>query len=300
VAFSDGAPASPQMTALTGTGVGTAPPAVSLSPTSLTFPAQPVSTSSAQMTVTLTNTGDLLFTLNGIVFQGANPGDFAQTNNCSDVLGGGSCSINVTFTPGASGSRGATMQIIDNAANSPQTVAVSGTGSTPTLGLVVPSGSSSSASVQAGGPATYALAIGGGGMSGTASLACTGAPVGAVCSVPSTVSVASATASNFTVNVTTTSRTLSSLRLIGNHPGSWAWAVFFLGIAIRPRAGRRKRALLRLAWLMPLAVSLCACGGGRGGNSTNPNGTPAGTYALTVTATLGSTSQTVNLTLIVQ
>jgi hypothetical protein len=298
--FTDGATASPQMVALTGTGIGTAPPAVSLAPKSLTFPAQPVSTSSSQMTVTLTNTGDLGLTVNGIVFQGANPGDFTQTNNCSDVAGGTSCSINVTFTPGASGSRSATMQIVDNTANSPQPLAVSGTGSAPTLGLVVPSGSPSSATVQAGAMASYTLAIGGGGMSGTASLACTGAPMGAVCSVPTTISVASTTASNFTVNVTTTSRTLSALRLIEQHPGSWAWSALFLGIAIRPRASRRKRALLRLAWLMPLAVSLCACGGGGGGNSTNPNGTPAGTYTLTVTATLGSTNQSVNLTLIVQ
>ena len=51
--------------------------------------------------------------------------------------------------------------------------------------------------------------------------------------------------------------------------------------------------LLRLAWLIPLAVSLCACDGG-GGSSTNPNGTPPGTYTLTVTATAGSTSQSVN------
>jgi uncharacterized protein len=205
----------------------------------------------------------------------------------------------VTFTPSASGSRSATLQIIDNATNSPQTVAVTGTGSAATLGLVVPSGSSSSATVQAGGPTSYTLAIGGGGMSGTASLACTGAPMGAVCSAPSTISVASAAASTFAVNVTTTSRTLSALRLIENHPGSWAWAVFFLGIALRPRANCKKRGLLRFAWLIPLTVSLCACGGG-GGSSTNPNGTPAGTYTLTVKATSGSTSQSVNLTLIVQ
>jgi len=243
------------MVTLTGTGVGTAPPAVSLAPTGLIFPVQLVSTPSPQMKVTVTNTGDMTLTVNGIVFQGANPGDFTQTGNCSSLAGGATCNINVTFTPGATGSRSATMQIIDNAANSPQTLAVSGTGAAPTLGLAVPSGSSSSATVAAPATASYTLAIGGGGMSGTASLTCSGAPKGAVCSVPATISVAAATASTFTVSVTTTSRTLSALRLIQPHPGSWAWAVFFLGSTILSRARRRKSARLGLAWLTRMSHS---------------------------------------------
>src|SRR6185369_15586223 len=52
------------------------------------------------------------------------------------------------------------------------------------MGLGVPSGSSSSATVVAGQTATYTLSIGGAGLSGTASLSCTGSPTGANCSVP--------------------------------------------------------------------------------------------------------------------
>ena len=52
------------------------------------------------------------------------------------------------------------------------------------LGLVVPSGDPSSATVVAGQNASYILSIGGDGMGGTASLSCTGAPAGATCSVP--------------------------------------------------------------------------------------------------------------------
>jgi hypothetical protein len=291
ITVTDSAFDSPHFATLTGAG-GTV--GVSLSVSSLTFGNQAVGTTSAPQQITLSSAGTASLSINSITLTG----DFAGTNNCgSSVAAGSSCIINVTFSPTAVGSRSGTLTVIDDASSSPQTVLLGGTGSAPTLGLVVSSGGSSSASVQAGRTASYTLAIGGGGMSGTASLACMGAPMGAVCTVPSTISVASATASTFTVQVTTTSRTLSRLRLIENDPGTWAWALFFLGIAIRPRASRRKRSLLRLAWLIPLAVSLCSCGGG---NSSNSNGTPAGTYTLTVTATSGSTSQTVNLTMIVQ
>src|SRR5580704_9581907 len=53
------------------------------------------------------------------------------------------------------------------------------------------------------------LAIGGAGISGTASLTCTGAPAGATCSVPATVTVSASAPSNFTVSVSTATRTLS-------------------------------------------------------------------------------------------
>jgi len=290
------APGSPQTILLGGSGV--LAPAVSLTPTNLTFTSQVVGSTSAAQMVTLANPTSAGLSITGISLNGTNAADFTQTNTCgSSVSGKNNCTISVAFAPSAPGTRNATLNIADNALDTPQALAITGTG--VSLALTVPSESSNSATVTAGQTASYTLAIGGGGMSGTASLACTGSPMGAVCTAPSTISVASATASTFTVNVKTTSRNLSALRLIGNHPGSWAWAVLFLGIAIRPRANRKKRGLLRFAWLIPLAVSLCACGGG-GSSSTNPDGTPTGTYTLTVTATSGSTSQSVNLTLMVQ
>jgi len=72
-------------------------------------------------------------TITSIGFTGTNPGDFGQTNNCgASVAAGGSCTINVTFTPTATGSRSATLTVTDNASNSPQTAGVSGTGAAPT------------------------------------------------------------------------------------------------------------------------------------------------------------------------
>ena len=49
------------------------------------------------------------------------------------MIPNGTCAVSVTFTPSAAGSRTATLSINDNAANSPQTVSLSGTGTAVTL-----------------------------------------------------------------------------------------------------------------------------------------------------------------------
>src|SRR5207248_11560613 len=48
---------------------------------------------------------------------------------------GANCSINVTFTPTALGARTGTLSVTDNAGGSPQTVALSGNGTAPAVGL---------------------------------------------------------------------------------------------------------------------------------------------------------------------
>jgi hypothetical protein len=104
-------------------------PAV-LSPSSLTFTnAQAIGTSSAAQSVTLTNNGPAPLTIFGIQFGGSFGDDYTQTNNCgSSIASSGSCTINVTFAPTGADSRDATLLVFDNAPNSPQTVALLGTG----------------------------------------------------------------------------------------------------------------------------------------------------------------------------
>ena len=100
-------------------------PMVRLSPTSFMFPSQLVGMASAPQVVTLNNIGTATLTITSI----AASGDFAQTNNCGDLLNtGASCTISVAFTPTAIGNRTGTMSITDNAAGSPHTVSLSGTG----------------------------------------------------------------------------------------------------------------------------------------------------------------------------
>lgn len=102
-------------------------PAVTLSPTSLTFASQTTGTSSSAQTVTVTNSGQGPLTVTAVTVTG----DFSQTNTCSTVAAGGTCAISVTFKPTATGARTGTLSIADNASGSPQTVALNGTGAAP-------------------------------------------------------------------------------------------------------------------------------------------------------------------------
>jgi phospholipase C len=114
---------SPASATMNGTGI--AEPLVVLAPTSLSFPNQPVGTSSASQSVTLTNTGAAGLTIGSI----AASGDFSQTNNCgSSVAVNASCTINVVYTPTLIGPESGTLTITDNALSSPQQVGLSGTG----------------------------------------------------------------------------------------------------------------------------------------------------------------------------
>ena len=120
--FSDNAFGSPQMVALSGTGT-----MVIVSPTSLSYSAQFVGTTSAAKTVTLTNVGPASLSISSISFTGTNPADFTQTNTCGSSLASGeSCTINVRFAPRGRGTRSATLRITDSDPTSPQQVTLSG------------------------------------------------------------------------------------------------------------------------------------------------------------------------------
>jgi len=123
--ISDDATNSPQTVPLSGTGVAQA----TALPTSLTFASQTVGTSSTAKTVTLKNNLPTALAISPITFVGADPGDFSETDTCgSSVPAKGKCTISVTFKPTATGARSATMNVNDSANNSPQTVALKGTG----------------------------------------------------------------------------------------------------------------------------------------------------------------------------
>jgi hypothetical protein len=122
LAVTDNAGGSPQMVALTGTGVG---PLVTLNPTSLTFATVLIGGTSKTVPVSFQNTGNQ--TLTGIKI--AATGDFVQTNNCPASLAVlAQCTLQVTFRPSAAGLRKGTVTVTDNAFDSPQTVTLSGTG----------------------------------------------------------------------------------------------------------------------------------------------------------------------------
>jgi hypothetical protein len=126
VSISDNASGSPQSVSLTGAGA----PAISVSPTSLSFPSTPVNKHSAVQTIKVTNTSSTAIAIGSLKFGGTNSGDFTQTNTCGTSLGKGSwCNIKVTFTPAAKGARTGTLTISDGDPSSPQAVTLSGSGS---------------------------------------------------------------------------------------------------------------------------------------------------------------------------
>jgi hypothetical protein len=123
----DSAPASPQRVGLTGAATD-----ISLSVTRLNFGSHKVGTTSRAQAVTATNVGSTLvnFTGGGVVLTGADPGDFViSANSCGPSLASGAnCTASVEFKPTAQGTRTATLAFNDDGGASPQTVALTGSG----------------------------------------------------------------------------------------------------------------------------------------------------------------------------
>jgi HYDIN/CFA65/VesB-like, Ig-like domain/Beta-propeller repeat len=103
-------------------------PAAALSPQSLNFGNRVLNQTSSAQAVTLVNAGNAPLGITSI----AATGQFSQTNNCGTVVpaGGGTCTIQVTFTPTQTGSVTDQITITDDAAGSPQAITVTGTGVT--------------------------------------------------------------------------------------------------------------------------------------------------------------------------
>jgi hypothetical protein len=120
------------------------------------------------------------------------------------------------------------------------------------------------------------------------------------------VNIAGATAGTATLTISTTAPT-SAAMAYPNRPGvPWYAAggaalacLLFFGIPARRRSWRTLLGILAL--LVTLAGGVAACGGGGGGGGGGGiAGTTAGTYAVTVTATSGTTNATGTVTLNVQ
>jgi hypothetical protein len=121
----DSASSKPQVIELSGRAT-----AVKLSAVSLNFGSQKVGTKSAPQVVTATNKGSTAIAFSSIGIGGKDRNDFSQTNDClsGQIPPGGSCAVNVTFAPTKTGARAGTLFIDVQGGNSPQVVALTGTG----------------------------------------------------------------------------------------------------------------------------------------------------------------------------
>ncbi|MGA8150390.1 MAG: choice-of-anchor D domain-containing protein [Terriglobales bacterium] len=137
LSIADTAPGSPRTIKLSGVGISSSMPEVNLTPASLTFATQAEGSTSAAQNINLTNNGSADLTITNIAVAGANLSDFAQTNSCGGTLVAGfSCNIAVTFSPTGIGTRTASVKVTDNAAGSPHSVALTGTGKAGPLPVV--------------------------------------------------------------------------------------------------------------------------------------------------------------------
>ncbi len=325
LSFADSAAGSPQTVTLSGTGLV---PAVTLSPGSLNFALQLAATSSAPATSTLLNAGNGGLVISSLGLSGANATEFSATQNCGAMLApGASCNVSVVFQPqaGQAGAAAATLSINDNALDSPETIALSG--SADDFSLTASTSGNVTAAVSAGATANYGLQINSlNGFAGSVAMSCSGAPAQASCSVsPSPVAVSGTGAAPFSVSVST-QQAVAALpgapvvtkcnhwppRVAFGESISLEIAVFVLAV-LCAAAFRRRRAWARLAvaslyiFVLLAAVALTSCGSVSSGTQTTfQPGTPPGTYTLTVTGAFtpgGATqavSRSVQLTLAVQ
>jgi hypothetical protein len=163
-------------------------------------------------------------------------------------------------------------------------------------------GGSLSAGVTPGQTATYSLQVAGStGFSGTVSFACSGGPDKATCAVsPGSASLSGTTPVAVTVKVATAGPASAAGIQTPSAPHSGLplpLVVSTMAAAVLTMLSNRKLRLrigAACASLL-LLIALNGCG-----NSKPPEPTTAsGTYPLTITATSGNVSHTVNLTLVV-
>lgn len=117
----DDATTTPEQASLSGSGIA---PVVSLSRASLDFGGQVLNVP-VTATVILNNIGDAPLTVSSIVVGG----DFTETNNCPASLAAqAGCTVSITFQPTITGLGGGTLTFTNSAADSPQSLPLSGTG----------------------------------------------------------------------------------------------------------------------------------------------------------------------------
>jgi len=125
VTITSNAYGSPQSVPLSGTGI----PPVVIVPASVAYGNVVIGTSKTVVPFVLTNQMNVSLTGINVVSSGA---PFTQVNSCGTTLAPNTqCKITVTFTPTVAGVATGSISITDNAANSPQSIGLRGSGVLP-------------------------------------------------------------------------------------------------------------------------------------------------------------------------
>ena len=158
-----------------------------------------------------------------------------------------------------------------------------------------------SATIKAGQTATFMITINPvNGMASPVTFGCSGLPAAASCNFSPASVTPNGSPVSTTLTINTTGPSSAAVPLARFRTWTYAWPVaIVLGLLVAGNfqiTGKDRR---RWRALAGMAVALCvvSCGGG-GSTVKNPNGTPAGTSSITVTA-LSATSHTAALTVTV-
>ena len=179
------------------------------------------------------------------------------------------------------------------------------TGSCPSPDYNV-SASPSSGTITAGQQANFTVsAAPANGFNQTVTWSCTGAPVGASCTVsPSSVTLDGSNAAQATVTLTTTARGLATPMVLRRHVPPYllvtleallAWLVLFLTLCSLSRASRQQPGLAAMAGLLAVALWTYSCGAYGGGSLTES--VTLSSVALSPTSVTGGSSSTGTVTL---
>ena len=285
---------------MTGTGTESH---LQANPASLDFGSLSLA-SSASLTLTLINSGNAPVT--GLHL--AITGDYAIITPCAftSLPVGTSCSVTISFTPTALGTRAGTLTVT-NAANVPTTVPLTGTGvPNGTFLLTVNGKPSSSVTVKSGYPAAYTLTVTPqNSFSGTVILNCSPITPGeyATCALLPSSIVLSGAAQNTTATLNTITSAQVTLAETNRKSGSILLCLLpaTLFFFWRSRPSGLKLCTLLLAATAMLTLNGCGSGGGLADPTLRK--TPPGTYQYQITATSTTgprITQTVTLNLTVQ
>ncbi len=297
--ITDNAAGSPQSIALSGVGIIPGPAVIAAAPTQLAFSPQVLGSSSSSQLITLTNRGGTVASVSAITITG----DFTQTNNCHTLAAnGGTCPIEVTFTPSASGQRSGSVTFA-NSAGSPQTVSLTGTGVDFALAT-----STNTDTIQSGGSASYSLTVTpvGGSFPSAIQMSCTGLPQGATCNFAPSSLTPGVHTMTATLSISTTASVAQNLpeHSVKGYAAFWipfqAFGLFGMVFAGCTRRSKKLAALALLALLIAGTVFLSACAGGTGTASQSQTQATSKSYAVLVNGTSGNLQHSVPVTLTVQ
>ena len=128
---SGGSIGAQQTAALSGTGLPVSMAQISIAPTSLSFAASVLNTTSVAQRITVSNTGTVPLAIAGITL--SDTADYSLSSACGTALAAGAnCALDVTFHPQTTGLLPSTLILIDNSGVASgtvqQVIALNGTG----------------------------------------------------------------------------------------------------------------------------------------------------------------------------